>query len=497
VTLLIIFILVTLFINIHYYLAFINPHNIISRYKIHLDYHKADQIIKAMHHAFNSYEHYAYGADELRPLSKLPRRNVNGAGLGLSDFGVSIIDAMSTLYTLNMFEEFDRGQVWVEENLFFDKRKTEASFFEATIRLLGGLLAAYDLSGERVFLDKAEDLGSRMMVNFLGSESGILYPNLKLPQGQINIDEGDRVNLAEVGTTLLEFGALSQRLGNETYKEAAERGLRFIHAANKGSHEALLPTHIFRETGLPDSDQYTVGAEYDSYLEYLIKYWIMNKKRDDFWRDRWVAMVDDVLDRLRVKGNGTAAIAVEFEFAGTEENGSLSPVMDHFACFLPGNIALGLLHDAVKGEKAEEYESFAKKMMNACYFGLYNTTTGLGCQSYYYDQDEDKIVPNDPSYKQRPEVIESLVMLYRLTGNDLYQQWGWSIFQAIEKYCKQEAGYSGVLDVTDENSGSDDEQQSFFLAETLKYLYLLFMGEDTLSLDEWVFNTEAHPLRIM
>lgn len=149
-------------------------------------------------------------------------------------------------------------------------------------------------------------------------------------------------------------------------------------------------------------------------------------------------------------------------------------------------------------------------MMNACYFGLYNTTTGLGCQNICYDKDEDTIVPNDFSYKQRPEVIESLVMIYGLTGNDLYRQWGWNIFQAIEKYCKQEAGYSGVLDVTDEDPESDDEQQSFFLAETLKYLYLLFVGEDTIStflhltchktsisLDEWVLNTEGYPLRIV
>lgn len=212
-TLLFTFILLALFVNIYYYIAFITPQNLRYRYKILPDYDKANQVVKAMHHAYNSYEQYAMGADELSPKSKRPRRNVNGAGLGLSDFGVSIIDAMSTLYTLNMYEEFDRAQIWVEENLFFDKRKTKTSFFEVTIRLLGGLLAAHDLSGEKVFLDKAEDLGSRMMVNFQGYESGILNPNMKLPQGQINTDQGGRVNLAEVTTTLLEFGALSHHPG--------------------------------------------------------------------------------------------------------------------------------------------------------------------------------------------------------------------------------------------------------------------------------------------
>lgn len=69
-------------------------------------------------------------------------------------------------------------------------------------------------------------------------------------------------------------------------------------------------------------------------------------------------------------------------------------------------------------------------------------------------------------------------------------------FQAIEKYCRTEGGYSGIRDVYNFNPPKDDVQQSFFLAETLKYLYLLFSDDDVMSLDKWVFNTEAHPLPI-
>ena len=57
-------------------------------------------------------------------------------------------------------------------------------------------------------------------------------------------------------------------------------------------------------------------------------------------------------------------------------------------------------------------------------------------------------------------------------------------------------GYSGLRNVNSPDS-RDDEQQTFFLSETLKYLYLLFADDKTVSLDEWVFNTEGHPLKII
>ncbi|KAJ2048968.1 mannosyl-oligosaccharide alpha-1,2-mannosidase [Coemansia sp. S2] len=105
----------------------------------------------------------------------------------------------------------------------------------------------------------------------------------------------------------------------------------------------------------------------------------------------------------------------------------------------------------------------------------------------------------DSRYILRPETLETLFILYRVTGDPKYQEWGWNIFLAIEKHAKVEAGYAGVQDVYSESSTSNhiDAMESFFLAETLKYLYLLFSPTDVISLDEYVFNTEAHPFRII
>ena len=86
--------------------------------------------------------------------------------------------------------------------------------------------------------------------------------------------------------------------------------------------------------------------------------------------------------------------------------------------------------------------------------------------------------------------------LHQITGNPVYREWGWSIFQSIEKYCKVKYGYGAFVDVTNASKGTEDKQESYFLAETLKYLYLLQSPHHNISLEKYVFNTEAHPLRI-
>jgi len=104
---------------------------------------------------------------------------------------------------------------------------------------------------------------------------------------------------------------------------------------------------------------------------------------------------------------------------------------------------------------------------------------------------------NAPYNLLRPETIESLWYLYVLTGNTTYQDWGWEIFQAFERNAKVDSGgYSSLSSVARIGSRTD-KMESFFLGETLKYLYLLFGNRKdndhkTLSLDKFVLNTEAH-----
>lgn len=99
-------------------------------------------------------------------------------------------------------------------------------------------------------------------------------------------------------------------------------------------------------------------------------------------------------------------------------------------------------------------------------------------------------------YLLRPETAESLFVLHQLTGNPIYREWGWKLFQAIERNCKLPYGYGSYADVTQAGKQAVNKQESFFFAETLKYLYMLQSPEHSMSLDEYVLNTEAHPLKI-
>ncbi|KAI9319614.1 glycoside hydrolase [Dichotomocladium elegans] len=105
------------------------------------------------------------------------------------------------------------------------------------------------------------------------------------------------------------------------------------------------------------------------------------------------------------------------------------------------------------------------------------------------------LAPVDRRYLLRPETLESIFIMYRITGDPIYQAYGWEIFQALEKYCKTEAGYASLynVDVASQGTNLYDSMESFLFAETFKYLYLLFSPADVISLDKYVFNTEAHP----
>lgn len=463
-----------------------NPYS--SMMESNADVEKMKAVKAAMEHAWKGYETYAWGQDELNPKSKKGKLGVLGGMNGFSGFGATMVDAMSTLHLMGLREEFGRARDWIAENMNFETGSTQRiSFFETTIRLLGGLMSAYDLSGDPLLLEKANDLGGRLINVFEGTRTGIVVNEATLPMTEASWTSND-VLLAELGTNLIEFATLGARTGNETYKLKAESGIRFLHA--KHTDHALLGTSIHRSTGEIRDSTMTVGAPTDSYYEYLIKYWILGNKRDDHWRQRWIFTVDTALESLKVTSkNGL------YTWVGEKRGHTIQPVVTHLGCFYPGNVALGVLSGAVTGDKAKEYLQFAEDMMYTC-FQLYNqTATGLGADGIRIDLETEQASGLNRPYLQRPEVVESLFYLWRATHDKKYREWGWKVVQSLNTYCKMEAGYTGVNNANVIPPVSDDAQQSWFLAETLKYLYLLFADDNALNLDEWVFNTEAHPVR--
>ena len=135
---------------------------------------------------------------------------------------------------------------------------------------------------------------------------------------------------------------------------------------------------------------------------------------------------------------------------------------------------------------------------------MYNTTkTGIAPEITQFDtskgaQRDVWIKPHDTFSRLRPETVESLFILYRVTGKQIYRDWGAKIHEAIEKYARvPTGGYAVIKNVDSLPVVHEDKMETFFLAETLKYLFLLFSEESLIPLDQYVFNTEAHPLRVI
>ena len=158
---------------------------------------RRQHIKNAMIHAWDGYKKYAWGFDELLPISKKGQNNMGG-------MGTTLVDSLDTLWLMDMKKEFWEARDWVKNNLTHT-RVGDVSVFETSIRSLGGLLSAYDLSGDKIFLEKAEDLGRRLGRAF-DNPIGIATPNIELGDDQSESRRRTRLtSIAEAGTLQLEF----------------------------------------------------------------------------------------------------------------------------------------------------------------------------------------------------------------------------------------------------------------------------------------------------
>ncbi|XP_014791191.1 endoplasmic reticulum mannosyl-oligosaccharide 1,2-alpha-mannosidase isoform X1 [Octopus bimaculoides] len=442
-------------------------------------------VINAFSHAWKAYQEYAWGHDELRPVAKTYH---DWFGVGLT-----MVDALDTMFIMGLNEEFKEARSWVEKHMILDINQ-DVNLFEITIRILGGLLSAYHLSGDEVFKQKAKELGDRLMPCF-DSPSKIPYSDVNLKTKKAHPPRwGPDSTTSEVTTIQLEFRDLSRILNDPKYEVAASEVSNHIHRQPK--KDGLVPIFINAQTGIfRNTATITLGARGDSYYEYLLKQWLQTGKINNTFKDDYLEAVKGMQLHL-MKMSEPSKLVYLGELLGGRH---FSPKMDHLLCYLPGTLALGYMHGL-----GDDHLELAKKLMKTCFYMYNRMPTKLSPEIVYFNMapgaKEDLIVKAvDAHNLHRPETVESLFYLYQITKDKKYQEWGWMIFQAFEKYTKlPNAGYSAINNVKSiTNPGFTDKMESFFLAETLKYFYLLFAeGDAIIPLDKYVFNSEAHPLPI-
>merc|ERR1719431_735550 len=389
-----------------------------------------------------------------------------------------------------MNEEFEKGKEWISSNLDMNQMSGDVSVFETNIRYVGGLLTAYAFTGDEMFKQKAVHICDKLLPAF-DTPTGIPYALVNMRAGSaknFGWASGGSSILSEFGTLHMEFAYLSDITGNTVYRKKVEKIRETISQVDRPKN--LYPNYLHPKTGKWGQQHTSVGALGDSFYEYLLKEWLRSGKRDSQAKKMFDEAAKDIEEMLIQKSPSGLTYIAEWKY------GRLEHKMDHLACFAGG--MYGLAAENEKDENSERWMDIAKGITHTCHESYDRSDTKLGPEAFRFSDavEARALKQNERYYILRPETVESYFLMWRLTKEQKYREWGWEFVQALDNSCKVDGGYSGVRNVYQVENEKDDVQQSFFLAETLKYLYLLFSDESVISLDNWVFNTEAHPLPV-
>eukprot|EP00198_Chlamydomonas_reinhardtii_P010757 XP_001700094.1 alpha-1,2-mannosidase [Chlamydomonas reinhardtii] len=483
---------------------------------------------------WKGYRQYAWGHDELNAGSRNSREWFN--------MGLTIVDSLDTLQILGLLEEYAEARYWVVNHL--DLNQGDVSVFETTIRILGGLAAAfYHSGGDEAFLMKAVEFADRLMPAF-NTSSGLPQPHFSVHDKNVATYRGSAGSscLAEIGTLSMEFTAVSRLSGRPEFRDTAMKTWPIIKSMP--SMDGLYCTMLNADLLSCNGNHYTFGASADSTYEYMLKQWVLTNGTDEMCLDMYKKAIGGMRRHMLTELWMGPDIGEVWIAAENDAGASRNLVLEHLTCFLPGTMALGHMYGVNTGGAGEDDDLMvAIKLMKACYELYHQTPSGVAWDSVHLDEpvevtstreagviDSDdgddgadgvdglgyvvldaeerrhlmaeasggagdgakppgwgkvkyEFAPRSRENFLRPEVAESLFYLWRATGDPIYREWGWNMFRAYERWCRVDSG--------------GYQMESFWIAETLKYFYLLFSDDpNEIPLDEFVFNTEAHPLAI-
>ncbi|KXJ91552.1 glycoside hydrolase [Microdochium bolleyi] len=471
---------------------------------------RRDKIKGAFVKSWDNYKQYAWKWDEIQPVTGLGKDTLGG-------WRATLVDSLDTLWIMDLREDFYEAVAATVTIDFASTSVASCNFFEVTIRHLGGLLAAYDLSKERALLEKAIELGEMLYMAF--------DTPTQMPPFLLNLADAKRGYLtagtfdpsAAVTSFGVEFTRLSQITGDNRYYDAQARlAILLDDWQNKTSIPGLWPVHLNMRTLRLDADNfYSIGAMGDSLYEYFPKVHAMLGGVEPVYEKLYRQSMDAVVKHLMFRPMTRDQQDILFcgtNYATTGDTvRSPTSAMEHLTCFAGGMFALGS-----KLFDIPEHLAYAEKLTKGCVWAYNSTRTGIAPEKFTlvpcatlqrcewsesrWFEEGNATLPygfksvQDPRYLLRPEAIESVFFMYRITGDESYQEMAWEMYEAIVKVAEAEFGFSTIDDVTVQSVTLADAQESFWLSETLKYFYLIFASPDLISLDEYILNTEAHPL---
>ncbi|KAF1833535.1 seven-hairpin glycosidase [Decorospora gaudefroyi] len=466
-------------------------------------------------HSWNGYKKHAWLQDEVTPVT-------GGYKNGFGQRGATLVDALDTLIIMDLEDEFEQAVHATNKIDFTTAAVERLNVFETTIRYLGGLLSAYDLSQakHRTLLQKATELGDMLYAAF-DTPNRMPITRWDWENAALNGDqEADPQALsAEIGSLTLEFTRLSQLTGDSKYHDAVQRITDKLEKhQNRTKIPGLFPILVSPLRERFDTDKsFTMGGMSDSLYEYFPKQHLLLGGRTEQYRTLYETAIEPAKKHLffRPRTPQGQDILISGD-ARISSGGSvkLEPNGQHLACFAGGMVALG----AKIFNRTDELD-VARKLVDGCIWVYESMPTGIMPETFrmtpcYGDEDcvwdvekwhegvrysysgeydmqqyevQDIIKENglqpgfakiaDPRFLLRPEAIESIFILYRITGDAMLQDTAWRMFEAIHNATIAEFAHSAIADVTiprGQETQKLDECESFWMAETLKYFYLIF-----------------------
>ena len=415
-----------------------------------------EKVVEATKHAWQGYRQFAWGYDDLQPLTK------KGKNWYKTSLLMTPVDAFDTFILMGMKTESEEAKQLIFSQLNFDV-DNDVQLFEVTIRLLGGLQSAYELDGDKRFLSLAKDLAERLLPAF-NTVTGMPCRYVNLQSGALR----DSINNpAEIGTLMLEFGKLSMLTGDKKYYALAKKAMMEVY--KRRSKIGLVGLQIDVINGNWTNTESAIGAYIDSYYEYLFKSWKLFADKD--FKKAWDVHQKAIQQYLISKQDSGWFLKHVDMNTGNEVSSTYGALDAFYAglCAYSGDV------------------SSARQIQKANYY----MWRKFNIEPEEFDFRTNKIL--SAHYVLRPENLESCFYLYRFTNDDNYLWMGKRMVDDIIEHCRTDIGYASLKNVqTYEKANS---MQSFFFAETLKYAFILFSDKSILNLDHIVLNTEAHPFK--
>lgn len=427
----------------------------------------AADVRRELLHTWKAYKKYAWGHDHLLPVSG-----------GHSEFfdeghpvGLTIVEALDTLYLMRLDAELAEGVQWVKDHLDFSGVNAEVQVFETNIRMVGGLLSGHLATGEPALLHHAKKIADILMPCFERSPTGIPYRFVNPSTGEIS---GATNVLAEVGTIVTEFGTLSRLTGDPRYYRAAKKAMKAV--IDRRSDLGLLGTEINVETGEWTNDTATIHPPVDSFYEYVWDAWDLFGDRD--FRAWYRVLTDAIIEHEATTINGR----LWFAEVDMDDGATVTAVQSELGAFYAGLLAQSghrRLGDAYLASWTSVLDRYP--VLPEGYDPATGDAPGKGNQL-------------------RPEYVDSCFNLWLVAGpgkpgSEKYRELAYDYYRRQKKHSRVADGWTIIEDVTATPVRHGDLTSGYWWSEQMKYWYLMFTDAPRFDYRDNYLSTEGNVFR--